>query len=158
MDVSGQLHAMAVLYPKQRPPVPIWQEAAWAPDPVWTQWWRRGIPSLPPTGNRTPVIHPVTQSLYWLTVPHWKLICKSPRLSQRSNHTIEHEGWTTCHALNTKVRNLTEVLGRACGLSLLEMFPCNEANRYYKQLSCSCVCNLQLLRYCLCLWLNSPVK
>jgi hypothetical protein len=37
--VSGKCHALAMLYPrgKDPPPVPIVQEAGWAPEPVWTQ-------------------------------------------------------------------------------------------------------------------------
>jgi hypothetical protein len=35
--VSGQRHAPAALYPRgKNPPVPIVQEAGWAPEPVWT--------------------------------------------------------------------------------------------------------------------------
>jgi hypothetical protein len=38
MGVSGQRHAPAVLLPPGKgPPLPIVQEAGWAPDPVWTQ-------------------------------------------------------------------------------------------------------------------------
>jgi len=33
--VSGQQHAPAALYPRDRP-IPIVQEAGWAPGPVWT--------------------------------------------------------------------------------------------------------------------------
>jgi hypothetical protein len=37
MGVSGQRHAPAALYPQGKdPPVPIVQEAGWAPEPVWT--------------------------------------------------------------------------------------------------------------------------
>jgi hypothetical protein len=36
--VSGQRHAPAALLPPGKgPPVPIGQEAGWAPEPVWTQ-------------------------------------------------------------------------------------------------------------------------
>jgi hypothetical protein len=35
MGVSGQRHAPAAL-PCERHPVPIVQEAGWAPDPLWT--------------------------------------------------------------------------------------------------------------------------
>jgi hypothetical protein len=36
--VSGQRHALAALYPSGKgPPVPIGQEAGWAPESVWTQ-------------------------------------------------------------------------------------------------------------------------
>jgi hypothetical protein len=37
MGVSGQHHAQAELYPGKGPPVPIIQEAGWAPEPVSTQ-------------------------------------------------------------------------------------------------------------------------
>jgi hypothetical protein len=38
MGVCGQRHALAALYPRgKEPPVPIVQEAGWAPEPVWTQ-------------------------------------------------------------------------------------------------------------------------
>jgi hypothetical protein len=40
MGVSGQRHAPVALYPPppgERAPVPIVQEAGWAPEPVWTQ-------------------------------------------------------------------------------------------------------------------------
>jgi hypothetical protein len=36
--VSGQRHAPAALLPPGKgPPLPIVQEAGWAPEPVWTQ-------------------------------------------------------------------------------------------------------------------------
>jgi hypothetical protein len=38
MGESGQRHVPAALYPRGKdPPVPIGQEAGWAPEPVWTQ-------------------------------------------------------------------------------------------------------------------------
>jgi hypothetical protein len=38
MGVSGQRHDPAALLPPEKgPPVPIIQEAGWAPEPVWTQ-------------------------------------------------------------------------------------------------------------------------
>jgi hypothetical protein len=38
MGVSGQRHAPAALLPPGKgPPVPIVQEAGWAPEPVWTE-------------------------------------------------------------------------------------------------------------------------
>jgi hypothetical protein len=38
MGVSGQRHAPAALLPPGKgPPVPMVQEAGWAPEPVWTQ-------------------------------------------------------------------------------------------------------------------------
>jgi hypothetical protein len=46
--MSGQRHAPAALYPG-KDPVPIVQEAGWAPGPVWT-----GAENLVPTGIRSP--------------------------------------------------------------------------------------------------------
>jgi hypothetical protein len=60
MGVSGQHHAPAALYPRgERTPVPIGQEAGWAPEPVWTQ--RLEEKSSASVGNRTPVVQPVVR-------------------------------------------------------------------------------------------------
>jgi hypothetical protein len=54
MGVSGQRHAPAALLPPGKgPPVPIVQEAGWAPGPVWTQ--RLEEKSFAPAGDRTPI-------------------------------------------------------------------------------------------------------
>jgi hypothetical protein len=54
MGVSGQRHAPAALLPQGKgPPVPIVQEAGWAPEPVWTQ--RLEGKSFAPAGERTPI-------------------------------------------------------------------------------------------------------
>jgi hypothetical protein len=60
MGVSGQRHAPAALLPPRKgPPVPIVQEAEWAPEPVWTQ--AREKKSSAPAGDRTPVVQPVVR-------------------------------------------------------------------------------------------------
>ena len=41
------------LYPRQSDPVPIVQEAGWAPEPVWT-----GAKNLAPTVIRFPTVQP----------------------------------------------------------------------------------------------------
>jgi hypothetical protein len=52
--VSGQRHAPAALLPPGKgPPVPIVQEAGWAPEPVWTQ--RLQEKSFDPAEDRTPI-------------------------------------------------------------------------------------------------------
>jgi hypothetical protein len=51
MEVSGQTLAPAALPQKKQPPVPIVEEAGWAPEPVWTLWSKEKC--LVPTGNRT---------------------------------------------------------------------------------------------------------
>jgi hypothetical protein len=54
MRVSGQRQAPAALLPPGKgPPVPIVQEAGWAPEPVWTQ--RLEEKSFAPDGDRTPI-------------------------------------------------------------------------------------------------------
>jgi hypothetical protein len=53
MGVSGQRHAPAALYPQGKDPVPIVQEARWAPEPVWTQ--RLEEKSFTPDGDRTSI-------------------------------------------------------------------------------------------------------
>jgi hypothetical protein len=53
--MSGQLHAPAALPPGKWPLVHIGQEAGWASEPVWMQWWgekflaptRTGMPDYP---------------------------------------------------------------------------------------------------------------
>jgi len=47
--------------PGEDSPVPIWYEAGWAPESVWTRWIRENVPA--PAGNRTPVVHPAAQSV-----------------------------------------------------------------------------------------------
>jgi hypothetical protein len=54
MGVSGQRHAPAALLPPRKgPPVPIGQEAGWAPEPVWTQTLEEK--SFAPARDRTPI-------------------------------------------------------------------------------------------------------
>jgi hypothetical protein len=57
MEVNDQLHAPAALFPWKEPPVPIVQEAALAPEPVWMLWSREKC--LAPAGNPTPAAQPV---------------------------------------------------------------------------------------------------
>ena len=59
MGVGGQRHAPAAL-----PPVPIVQEAGWAPGPVWTD-----AENFVPTGIRSPDRSARSESLYRLRYP-----------------------------------------------------------------------------------------
>jgi hypothetical protein len=61
MGVSGQLHAPAALLPPGKgPPVPIVQEAGWAPELVWTQ--RLEEKSFASAGDPDrPVVQPVVR-------------------------------------------------------------------------------------------------
>ena len=57
MGMGGQRHAPATL-----PPVPIVQEAGWAPGPVWTS-----AENLVPTGIQSPDRPACSQSLFRLS-------------------------------------------------------------------------------------------
>jgi len=59
--VKGQRHASAALYPG-KDPVPIVQEAGWAPGPVWT-----GAQNLALSGIRSSDYPARSQSLYRLS-------------------------------------------------------------------------------------------
>jgi hypothetical protein len=63
MGVSGQRHAPAALLPPRKgPPVPIVQEAGWAPEPVWSQRIEKKI-LCPCRGSNPdrPVVQPVVR-------------------------------------------------------------------------------------------------
>ena len=53
-----------LLFTPGKDPVPIVQEAGWAPGPVWT-----GAENLAPTGTRSPDRPARSQSLYRLSYP-----------------------------------------------------------------------------------------
>jgi len=46
MEVSDQIHAPAALSPGKEPLLHIGQDARWAPEPVWTRWWKEIFPAL----------------------------------------------------------------------------------------------------------------
>jgi hypothetical protein len=69
--VSGQRHAPAAFYPRQNP-VPIVQQAGWAPRPVWA-----GAENLAPTGIGSPDRPARSQSLYQLSYPGPHCACCS---------------------------------------------------------------------------------
>jgi hypothetical protein len=54
--VSGELHAPAALHPGKQTPLPIGQEAGWAPGQYGRYAEYRNVAS---SGNRTPAVHPV---------------------------------------------------------------------------------------------------
>jgi hypothetical protein len=74
MGVSGQHHAPAAPTGKG-PPVPIGQEAGWAPEPVWTQ--RLEEKSSASVGEWTPVVQSVVRHYTdWATpAPAIKYTC-----------------------------------------------------------------------------------
>jgi hypothetical protein len=82
MGVSSQRHDPAALYPRKGPPVPIVQEAGWAPEPVWTHRLEEKSPTS--IGDRTPIVQPVVT-----------ILTEIPRLLDNwqtfmNNHRIEN--------------------------------------------------------------------
>ena len=74
----GQRHAPAALDPV-KDPVPIVQEAGWAPGPVWTG---EENFATPPTGIRSPDRPARSQSLYRLSYPahysrYFEVVCNN---------------------------------------------------------------------------------
>jgi hypothetical protein len=65
---EGQRHAPAALYLREDP-VPIIQEAGWAPGPVWT-----GAENLAPIGIRYPDRQARSQSLYGPSYPAYCIV------------------------------------------------------------------------------------
>jgi hypothetical protein len=59
MGMSGQRHGPATLYPRERNPVPIVQEAGSASEPVWTQ--RLEENSFVSAGVQIPVVQSVVR-------------------------------------------------------------------------------------------------
>ena len=91
MVVGGQHHAPAALSP-EKDPVPIVQEAGWAPGPVWT-----GAENLAPyIGIRSPDRPARSESLYRLSYPgplsilHTAIKSKTSTYYSCNNLTILH--------------------------------------------------------------------
>ena len=80
MGVGGRLHAPAAL-PPGKDPVPIVQEAGWAPGPAWTGEGK----SRPSTGIRSPDRRARSESLYRLSYPgphiliYFRLLSRFPK-------------------------------------------------------------------------------
>jgi hypothetical protein len=69
---GGELSAWRpgrALPPGKGPPVPIVQEAGWAPEPVWTQRLEEKSGIEP----RSPGRPARSQTLYWLSIPIWNV-------------------------------------------------------------------------------------
>ena len=71
------------LFTPRKDPVPMVQEAGWAPGPVWI-----GAENLAPTGIRSPDRPACSQSLYWLS--YLALVSKVPHYSflRQTEHAI----------------------------------------------------------------------
>ena len=76
--VGGQRHAPAAFIPRKEP-VPILQEAGWAPGPVWI-----GAESLAPTRIRSPDRPARSVSLYRLSYPGPQIVMYLQNILQSS--------------------------------------------------------------------------
>jgi hypothetical protein len=71
------------LPPGKGPPVPIVQEAGWAPEPVWTQGLEEKFPA--PVKDRTPIVQPVVRHYTaWATA--------APLIESAHSYSIKHSG------------------------------------------------------------------
>jgi hypothetical protein len=77
------------LVPGKGPPVPIVQQAGWAPEPVWTQTRGKILSPLPGIEPRSPDRPARSQTLYWLSYP------AHPTLS----YDAILQGWPQCCTL-----------------------------------------------------------
>jgi len=85
------------LFTRGKEPVPILQEAGWAPRPVWT-----GAENLAPTGIRSPA-HPArSQSLYRLSYPGPQAKCRIRIWSYTTiifSYNVAHDWMQQCDTL-----------------------------------------------------------
>jgi hypothetical protein len=98
MGVSGQRHAPATLYPPERTPVPIVQEAGWAPEPVWTQRLEEKIlsplPGIEPLSHGRPAR---SETLYRLSYPaHLYAVTGVQKLAKWLHYNILRLQSTEC--------------------------------------------------------------
>jgi hypothetical protein len=110
--------------PGEKPPVPIVQEAGWAPEPVWTQ--RLEKKSCASVGDRTPTVQSVVRHCTDWATPAPNLIllgeflffmvdriyrallnsaCSAKNIKQRQGDKIESCGYTV-QLYNTVYKNL----------------------------------------------------
>jgi hypothetical protein len=68
MEVGGERHVLVAFTPG-KDPVPIVQEAGWAPGPVWI-----GAENLAPTGIRSPDLPARSESLYRPRYPAHRIL------------------------------------------------------------------------------------
>jgi hypothetical protein len=134
MGVNGQHHAPAALYPPgKEPPVPIGQEAGWAPEPAWTH--RLEEKSSASVGDRTPVIQSVVSHYTdWATpAPHIGMCMYTYIHTHARTHTYIHfllYITTHTHAPPAFVR-----LGHFRLLQLAQISECRDHGNF--RLSCS---------------------
>jgi hypothetical protein len=69
MELSGQLHASAALLQAKEFPLPIGQEAGWAPEPVWTMWRKEKSCPYRDSKSDTSAVQPVASRYTDCTIP-----------------------------------------------------------------------------------------
>jgi hypothetical protein len=86
MEVNDQLHAPAPLPPGKETPVPIAQEAGWAPDPVWKTWRRENPWPYRNSNSDLSVVQPVTSRYTDYAIP-------TPTMFQLLILILKRKGW-----------------------------------------------------------------
>ena len=102
--VRGQRYGPAALYPG-KDPVPIAQEAGWAPGPVWT-----GAKNLAPRGIRSPDRLGRSQSLYRLRYPVHSNRMRTMSIKDVNSLTAIHTVWLLLCQFQRHPRSLFTVL------------------------------------------------
>jgi hypothetical protein len=70
MEMIFQLQAPTALTSWIEPPLPTGNEAEWVPEQVWT--WSKKSPLIAPAKKWTPLVEPITWSLYRVTYPGYE--------------------------------------------------------------------------------------
>jgi hypothetical protein len=134
MGVSGQRHAPAALYPGKGPPVPIVQEAGWAPESVWTQ--RLEEKPFVSAGHRTPVVQSILR--HWLQTQDTRSVERNGKLATRVKHKGEQRPFTW----NKNIHEAFDLLRCNAGTSGILQYT-NLVRREVSQLSAqACVLGL----------------
>jgi hypothetical protein len=86
--VSGQRHALAAPYPREKtPPVPTGQEAGWASELAWTQ--RLEEKSFASTGDWTPIVQSLVRRYTDWATPAPVVTCNFSKRTQSLSLTLK---------------------------------------------------------------------
>jgi hypothetical protein len=108
-------------YPRGKdPPVPIVQEAGWAPEPVWTQ--RLEEKPFAPAGDRTPIAQPVVRHYTaWANpAPQLQIVCDVTIVTQQCKQpqNTAMQGWKSFIQLTNLNLNHFKMI-KAMGLKII---------------------------------------
>jgi hypothetical protein len=92
--------------PGKEPPVPVGKEARWAPEPVWTWWWREKFLSTAENRILGPRSYSPQSSCYidWAitAVKRWQIICKETEVNLMY-HSLLYKYWTLLNKMSLNV-------------------------------------------------------